>query len=308
MTKDKVQVAKFAVSLSHRQCRHFGVEWEACVDLAAELGIRMIRLPVYWSELQTTIATKPQLRILKKQLTYLQQHGFKICLQVGVKALWWPEYYFPKGTNFQQFLASEVEQRNYFNYLAQVIQLANNYPAVMLIQVENEPFNPSGPKRYVLPVEFMKRELEVVKKLTNKPLLSSTWLPGLHTGRIYKLLRLKDLEYYGLHFYYDYEVPGLNWTAYLSYWLLKLQLGLNFRQRRKQFIISELQAMPWRSEVIRKQQIELAWYRSWLRRLVKLPVAGFWLWGLEFWQLRRERYQDESWVELINSLTRSSST
>lgn len=278
----------------------FKVKWEDCVDLAVELGLKEIRLPVYWSDVQANLDDPLNFSLLDKQLLYIKQSGIDVCLQIGIKSLWWPEYYFPEGVTHKQFFTDKRVQDSFFDYLQKLLIGAQRHKHIKYIQLENEPFDPAGKGKHTIPVDFYKKELEIVSQNVRLPILTSVWIPGLHTRRLWRM-RQFVLAYIGLHFYYDYQNPKLNVTARLSYWLLKLNIKLGVVPADKA-LASELQAMPWLGKVMRQKYIGLAYYKLWLRRIVALPLKHFWFWGLEFWLFRNRYYNDDSWIQMIKEL------
>lgn len=300
----KVSTARkkiFGASLSYRQCQVFKVEWEDCVDLAVKLGLSEVRLPVYWSDVQPSLEKSLNFVLLEKQLLYLKRSGIDVCLQVGIKSLWWPEYYYPEGVAHEQFFANENIQFSYLQYLRKLLALVKKYNNIKYIQLENEPFDPAGKGKHTIPVDFYKKELEVVSQTVRLPILTSVWIPGLHTRRLWRLRQFM-LAYTGLHFYYDYQNTKLNFTARFTYWLLKLNILLGITPADKS-IVSELQAMPWLGKIMRRKHIELKLYKRWLERIVALPLGHFWFWGLEFWLYRSKQFSDDSWIMMIKELT-----
>jgi hypothetical protein len=299
------KIKKFGASLSHKQCSVFKLNWEDCLKLGCELGLELIRIPIYWSDVQKIQNNKLDFSLIDKQLKILKKYDLKVCLQFGVKSLWWPEFYFPKGISYSEFFNSDNSsklQSQYLEYISELVKRYDHNRQITCYQIENEPFNPAGKHNDTIPCDFLKKEVKLIKKLSAKPIISSGFVPTNKLAILSNLRKNFSLDRVGIQYYYKYERPKWNFLDNFVFAYLRVYMFFLGSKTRNKFFFSELQAQPWLSKDIRAKISLPGQYAKKLQKIIKLPIDEFWFWGLEFWSFRIEYYQDDTWSKMIASI------
>jgi hypothetical protein len=249
---------------------------------------------------------------------------------VGMKAPRWPEYYLPswlrkgldlpKGADVAQ--DPRVRQAT-LQFVAQVIQHERGRTNIKYWQVENEPLDPSGPRQWTIDGGFLAEEIGLVRSLDKtRPIVASMFvdtspvglLPPWHnqlqdTAR--KLLSLADIL--GLDVYPVRPAAtksfalSFKWPVWLWESRVRALQGLA-QTAGKQTWISEAQAEPWLPA--RLVDMGTSPSRNAAPGLTTSTVDHFQadgfstilLWGVEYWYMRSERYQDSNWWTGMESL------
>jgi len=187
---------EFGVTYSPRYAASLGLDPEALyAEMLDELGVRHVRLPAYWDELEP----EPGVFDFAGVDPYLEAaraRGVGVVLVVGYKQPRWPECYPPP---WAADLPTEQLREHILALVGAVVTHARAYPNVTMWQVENEPFRTFGECRGfdVLTPELVAEEMRIIKALDPRPVLMtdtgelSTWVTAM---------RLSD-EYFGSTLY-----------------------------------------------------------------------------------------------------------
>lgn len=132
-----------------------------------ELGLDPLRLSAYWEEVDAT-----GYGALDWQLDEAVRAGRGILLTVGMKAQGWPEFAIPpRLLPLDAPAAGDVTLRRddltgaALAFLRATVHRYRGHPALIGWQVENEPLNPSGPKRWWIGTGFLREEIAAVREL-----------------------------------------------------------------------------------------------------------------------------------------------
>ena len=95
-----------------------------------------------------------------------------VVLTVGMKALGWPEFYLPEGLDPDQ----PAVQRQALRHVRETVQRFRDRRTIVAWQIENEPFNRSGPQGRWIPRTVVRREVTAVRALDpTRPLVVTTF-------------------------------------------------------------------------------------------------------------------------------------
>ncbi len=292
-----MKTKKFGVSLSHKQCKVFNISWEACIDLAYDLNLKRIRIPIYWNEIAPTIDSKLIFTYIDKQLAYLSKYDFEICLQFGIKSLWWPEFYLPKIQKNHIILMKNYVQK----YIKNIVKKYDNNTQIYSYQIENEPLDKSGKKQEVVEFSLLKTEIETLRNITDKKLITTSWSKIFHAN-YKKLMKDLNVDQVGINYYFDADRFFEKVYNFIHFHKFKYQLSTLKDYQKEKLFISELQAMPWTKLKIEDPQLEIDFYEKNIKNIINLPLEEFWFWGLEFWQYRKIFFKDMKWEKMIKNL------
>ena len=287
----------WGVTFSARAADDFGIPWhEAYRAMLNDLGVRKIRLPVYWSEIEPERGMYNFDR-LDQQVRDAAKVNAEIILAIGRKVPRWPECHEPEWV---KNLSQEDQQAAQLDMMRTVVERYRSASHLTLWQVENEPFLPFGlcPP---LDVEFFEREIALVHSLDpSREVLTtdsgelSLWVRALRRGDVFgtTMYRIIYKEPIG---YFTYPVPP-------SFFRLKRALTEIFAGKRRMMVI-ELQAEPWGPKPIPQMEIEEQYisfdpdrFRDTIVYASRSGFDEFYLWGVEWWYwLRVKKNEPEMW-------------
>lgn len=129
---------EFGVTFSPRVVRFYGENDPQTVFTAVldELGVRRVRLPVYWNDVESSQGTY-DFSDVDPYMDAAAARGVGVTLVIGMKIPRWPECHVPTWVG-------EDPRDALFAYLDVVIARYKDHPALVRWQVENEHHFPFG--------------------------------------------------------------------------------------------------------------------------------------------------------------------
>jgi len=294
----------FGVTFSKSFAEKFGFDWKkAYEEIFNDLGIRDVRIPVYWSEVEPEKG-RWNFDDIDWQLKKAREYNAKVILAIGRKLPRWPECHIPhwvrditnspaKGGGKSQFPKEEL-----LGYIEKVVSKYKDNSTVWAWQVENEPFLPFG-ECPLLGKEILDEEIATVKKISSKPIIVTDsgefgiWLPAAKRADIFgsTLYRHVYNEFFG---YITYPLPPSFFR--LKQGLLKLFLG------QKPIIVTELQAEPWMTKMLYETSVEEQFahfdtnrFKATLEYIKGTGFDTFYFWGAEWWWWLKQNGHPEMW-------------
>ena len=280
------------VTFSTLYAKELGLDWkEAYLATLDELGVRHLRIPVYWNAIERAEGEYDWSET-DWMLREAAARGAHVTLAVGRKVPRWPECHAPEWV---AALPPAAQDERLMAFLAAEIEHFKHAPAVARWQVENEPLFRFG----LCPppdAEILARELALVRARDARPILLtdsgelSAWRP---------LGRLSDTL--GISLYRLVWNDGLGqiyWPVPPSFYTDRIR----FLAPAGGVIVSELQAEPWFHESVEATSIELQLAQMNPRRLhanvafaKATGVSDIYLWGVEWWYWLLKRDHPELW-------------
>ena len=296
---------KLGISLSQKKLAELAIKLETALTESLKYNFSLIRLSLYWNEIETKKG-KYNFSEIKKILNFYEKNNQDIILSIGVKAQRWPEYYWPnfienKDPNDQN------TQKLILKFLEKNIKELKKYKCIKYWQIENEALDPSGPHNQQIPLSFLKEEIKAVEKLDQRPIINTVWGNDLIKRK--SLEQLNSLsEIIGLDLYYKQFIrETLGKAIYIgpqfSNKKLKKHLG-KFPENK--FWITELQAEPWEKDEKTylsnsPKSISPKLLEKNLEKILTLPVETILFWGFEYW-LWKKLNGDNSYFKFIQNL------
>ena len=289
----------WGVNFSQKHAEYLGLDWkEVYIAILDDLEAKHLKIAVHWDR------TEPQkdefaFQDLDWQVKEAEERGVDLVLVVGMKTPRWPECHLP---DWVQGKSKEEQQQEIKELLEAVVLRYKDSPALAMWQVENEPFFAFGncPWR---DDEFVVKEVQLVKSLdSSHPVMISTsgegafWTKAAKTGDVVGTTMYREIWFEPLGVYFSYPFPSTFYAR--KAWLIKTFYG-------KEVIGVELQAEPWGPILLydlpREEQVktmDLEQFRKNVAFAKRTGLKGHYLWGVEWWYLLKERYDDAAiWDE-----------
>lgn len=285
----------FGVTYAAFYAERFGLDArEVYIALFDDLGVKNIRLPAYWTEVEPK-RDKYDFSELDWQLDEAAKREGKIILAVGAKLPRWPECHIPKWV---PALKDAQKKEKLLMYIEAVIKRYDGHPAVFMWQVENEPFLPFGE----CPNEvssYLEDEIKLVRSLSEKPIIItdsgelSIWVLAALKGDVFGTTMYRTVynDYIG---HFTYPIPPSFFRVKRT--LTELVTG------EKPMVVIELQGESWQKKMTYEVSIEEQYesmnpekFVSTIEYAKKSGFDTFYLWGVEWWYWLKENGHPEMW-------------
>ena len=280
------------------------------------MGFAVIRLAVDWDAVDAAGFGR-----LDRLVAEAERSRQLLMLSVGMKAPGWPEFHVPARLAW----ATPSDGQMQAAALAHVRRTVARYRASRVIvawQVENEPLDAAGPRRWRLHRDYLLEEMAEVRRLDHRPIVLSAFGPIQRTcdhvssldgcdagalagadatGSITELLgMLGPNDVLGLDVYTGVGLSRAAdcWPQRAAGWRV-LAAGAH-----RQVWVTELQAEPWEPTAatldrpLSTSPAQMAGDFATLRGLGYRQVL---LWGGEYW-LRRDQQGDGSWLRAVEAV------
>ncbi len=285
----------FGVTFSEPFAKELGLDWQKTYEaIFDDLGIRFVRIPVYWSEVEPQ-ENKFVFDDYDWQLEKAQEYGVKVILVIGRKVPRWPECFEPQWAQSQN---SNLKSQNLLEYIEKAVNRYKDSSTVWAWQVENEPFLPFG-ECPPLDKKFLDEEIELVRRISNKPIIITdsgefgTWFSAAKRGDIFGSTLYRHV-WTKLIGHFTYPLPPAFFR--LKQGLVKLFIG------EKPMLVVELQAEPWLPKMLYETSIEEHYkhfnpdrFRKELEYIKGTGFDTFYFWGVEWWYYLKQNGYPEMW-------------
>ncbi len=285
---------RYGITFSTVYAKQLGLDpSKAYRTLIEDLGVRVVRLPVYWSEVETSQG-QFDWTLLDQLLEYSEALGVKVTLVVGTKVPRWPECYTP---DWAEMLSAQEQHRFGVDMIETTVNRYKDSIAIERWQVENEPFFPFGTCVQLTQAQFEER-VDLVRRLDPTRPIQVTVSGEMGPWSVEK----KAADVLGISMY------RLVWNDLFGYFMYPLIPEYYYARAQiakrdvARVIISELQAEPWFPEPREKRSLA-QWYlafdadafRNNLKFVEDAHLPEVYLWGAEWWMLLRENGDERLW-------------
>ena len=293
------------------------------------MGFECIRLSAAWKEI-----AEQGFGELDRLLSAAEAAQQPIVLTVGMKAIGWPEFYLPAShvpspgprLNIRRNQALRLAT---LVFVRTVVRRYRDSSVLCAWQVENEPFNRSGPSGWWIDRFVVREEARLVRRLDGRPLMLTTFARFTDSmdrassrfasdRRWFRISAEREAlavlgrnEILGLDVYRAIA-GGMGENAWLAH-AAPDQFASLARWRRiargqgKRTWITEAQAEPWepgggsRPDPLTLRPGDLP---TLARSLMELGFEAVLFWGAEYW-LARAAAGDQRWLEAVGGLLES---
>ncbi|MCC7106073.1 MAG: beta-galactosidase [Chloroflexi bacterium] len=314
-------------TFSPRQAEYLGLPWQQTYQAATMLSPNLVRLGAYWDSIEPSPG-QYSFSSLDWLLDYSSTRNVRVMLTVGMKAPRSPEFYIPRWLDQQLNLpagsqvADNAEPRaRTLAFISQVVMRYRDRDKIAYWQVENEPLDETGPRRWRISADFLAEEVALVRRLDDRqrPIVVNMFVdshplvqlpPWRQSAQDRAEAILKLADFLGLDVYPSRGVRVLGHDVYLNWsrsaWQQSvIDLQAVARSDGKDAWIIEAQTEPW--EPSHLVYVDPPASRGVVPNTAvsifsRLRAAGFptiLFWGVEHWYMRRERFQDDQWWKLL---------
>ncbi len=287
----------YGVTFSSFYAEEFGLDWhKAYTALFEDLGVRHVRLPAYWNEVEQKDDVFDFSR-LDWQVAEAKKYHADIILAVGRKLPRWPECHIPA---WAINLSTQERNNKLGGYIKATVEHYKNESAITIWQVENEPFLPFG-DCIDKPASTLDSEIALVKSLdTSRPIMItdsgelSLWIAAARRADIFGSTMYRSV-YNKIFGYITYPLPPAFFRLKQAF--TELVVG------KKPMIVVELQGEPWSREATYKLSVEDHYktmnpdkFKEALSYASQTGFDTFYLWGAEWWYwLKTTQQKPEMW-------------
>lgn len=301
---------QWGVTFSQKFAGELGLDWrENYRAILDELAPQRLRLVAYW-DLVEPAAGAFDFADLDWQVREASRRNVPVIVALGLRLPRWPECHAP---DWSHGLSPAEREERVRRYIAAVVERYRREPAVLMWQVENEPYLFFGqcPRRGH---DFLEKEIAAVRALDSRPILTTD---GGELGLWAKSARQGDM--FGTTMYRRVYprfigplVGVIEYPLDPAYFRVKAQIVRWWNGRPEQrFIVSELQGEPWepRSLAVTPplkavENFSPAYFSDTIAYAKSAGFEEYYLWGAEWWYWMRERHGDDRYWEIARALFR----
>ncbi len=290
----KQSVARYGITFSATYTNQLGLDvketYRALVD---ELGVRAVRLPIPWSDVERTQGTLDW-NVYDWLIQYSQEHDVLLTIAIGEKVPRWPECYIP---DWAEGFAIPQKDEFVLSFMKSVVERYRSFSTIERWQVENEPLFPFGNCTNQISLEELERQVTLVRSLDPRPIQLTV---SGELGPWKQLAKMSDIL--GLSMYRKTWNEAFGYFVYPlgpEYYQLRAQV---VKEVVPQLIVSELQAEPWFSEPVDSYTVQDAYnlftsehFSSNLVFVRESGVSEAYLWGAEWWYYLKTHGEDRLW-------------
>jgi hypothetical protein len=294
--QDKLE---YGVTFSKKQAENLGLDWKKIyVSMFDDLGIKKIRLPAYWNEVENQEG-KYRWEDLDWQINQASERQAEIILAVGARLPRWPECHFPDWTKGR--LKAQVESET-LDYISKVIERYKGNAQIKAWQIENEPFLSHFGDCPKFDAKFLDQEIMLARSFDSRPIVItdsgelSYWIGAAKRADIFGTTMYRDTYSKFFQHYIHYPITP-------AFFKFKKNLA-NLFASPKNWIVIEMQAEPWGpkayqdlSQFDRDRTMDPGKFKDMIEFGRQTGFREFYLWGVEFWYWDLKNGRPEMWRE-----------
>lgn len=286
----------WGVTYSKKYAEELGIDWKvAYIAMLDELGVRQIRLPVYWDDVERSRATY-DFSAYDWMISEGEKRGARFILNVGRRLPRWPECHEPAWT---EGLDAVAMKHAHITFTTAAIEHFKNVESIDQWQLENEYFFPWFGECPKADEDLLLKEIAILRDRDSRPLILTdsgelnTWKKAaVHSDILgITIYRVVWNNYFG---YFRWPWPAQLYTVKAKF--AGKELGAT--------MVAELQAEPWPSRFRKVQDLTPAEAREsfTVQQLeTNAEIArrtGFrkaYFWGVEWWYWLKKQGDSSIW-------------
>ncbi len=296
----KTSELEYGVTFSKQQSAALGLNWkENYIALLDDLGVKRIRLPAYWNEIQPEPG-RYNWEDLDWQIDEAEKRGASVILVLGQRVPRWPECHIP---SWAESLSTSDRQEATLTEITEIIARYRRRPSITFWQVENEPFLLQFGECPPFDVEFFDKEIALVRSLDTRPIIVtdsgelSLWAQAAKRADVFGSTLYRDTYSSHLQRYIHYPISP-------AFFRVKKNIA-NLFAHPQDWIIIELQGEPWGKKAFQElpqaeRDITMTpqKFKDMVEFVRQTGFRTFYWWGVEFWYWEKEiNHNDAYWQE-----------
>ena len=286
----------YGVTFSNKYATEIGLDWhDAFIKSLDDLKVRNMRLVAYWDDIERTQDVYDYTDI-KWQLDEARKRNVNVILAVGRKVPRYPECFEP--TWWKDTRDENIRDLELLEYVKRSVQELKQFKNIEIWQVENEPYWPFGECKFPIKTETLKKEINVVRSIDNRPILIQDSGEGGYWLATYRLGDKLGISMYR-KIWYDFWGTFFKKFIYfqypLAYWTYKIKadiVGVPYQN----IYVTELQGEPWgpalSTKLSNEEKDKTMSRTDFIDTLNYAQKAGFknlYFWGVEWWLWEKEQ-------------------
>lgn len=297
--KPAPETITYGMSFNTPYARELGLEWQEAYDaIIDDLGVRHLRLAAHWPMIEPAPGVF-NFTELDYQIRRAEEVGATVILAVGRRLPRWPECHVPGWASQYERPARQTAQ---LRYMEQVVRRYQDSSAVVLWQIENEPFLELFAYEHCgdLDTDFLDKEIALVRRLddTRQILVTDSGNLGSWRGAYTRG------DVFGTSVYVHFWNPELGQFRTVlppAAYRVKENLVRTFYGSKPTMLI-ELSAEPWLLEPVTAVPLETQFTRMNLEKFEDILQYATetrydwqYLWGAEWWYWLKLQGHPEMW-------------
>ncbi len=296
----------YGVTFSIKQAKSLsGDKWsDNYLAMLDDLGVRKIRLPAYWDEVQSEDGEHFDYKELDWMVDEAEKRQAEIIMAIGYRLPRWPECHLP---SWSKSLPREEQSAKVLSYIKKTVERYEKRQTIVAWQVENEPFLRLFGECPEFDSDFLDKEIAFVKELDSRPVVVtdsgelSVWVPAAKRADIFGTSIYLNTFSKVLNSYVHYPIgPG--------FFHFKKNVSSFFAHPQK-WVVIEMQAEPWGqvsyAEMTEKEKARTMDLEKMRKMLEFGRLSGFrefYLWGVEWWYWEKETKGNPIYWEEVKHL------
>ncbi len=285
----------FGLTFSKKFTEELGLEWKSLyAAILDELNAKYVRIPIYWNDIEKT---KGEFNFTDYDYIFDEgkKRDVKFIANIGWRLPRWPECHAPKWIENTE---TSLIQEQTLIMLEKVVNHYKDREEIIYWQVENEPLLDFFGKCPNGDYEFLKKEVELVRKLDDRKIIITasgelaTWDREAKLGDIFgtTVYRVVWAGWFG---YSRYPLPAsfYNWKANM------------YDIPRENRMIMELQLEPWTPDgrIIDMEPEEfnksmnIDQFKANIQYAIDMDFKQAYVWGVEWWYWQYKYGNEEYW-------------
>jgi hypothetical protein len=281
---------EYGLTFAKKHALSLDLPWkDVYLEMLDELKIKKLRLSAYWDEAEPE-KNKFDYTDLDWQINEASKRDVEIILAVGLRLPRWPECHLP---DWAIDLEKEEREEEILEYIKKTIERYSKNKNIFAWQVENEPFLLGFGECPKFDVNFLDKEIALVKKLDSRPIIVtdsgelSFWVQAAKRSDIFGTSIYLNTYSQKLKKYIHYPITP-------KFFHFKKNMTKLFANP-KDWIVIELQAEPWglvsykhMSEEEKAITMDLEKFKEMINFSHQAGFKTFYLWGVEWWYWEKE--------------------
>lgn len=262
-------------------------------DSLDDLGIKNYRLSANWDVIEQK-SGKYYFNDLDWQLDEISKRNGSVILAIGRRLPRWPECHDPK---WLKGMEEKQAQARVLNLLKTLVNRYKNYNVIEAWQIENEPLLSLFGNCPPPDLEFLKKEVDLVRSLDSRPIVLTA------SGELSSWINEANMaDWLGFSLYRTTWSPGAGITSYPLTSIYYKYRARIIKPLVKKVFVSELQAEPWErfpltqtpliEQKIMMNEKKIA---KEVKFVKKAGIDEMYFWGLEWWAWLKKQGDSSVW-------------